>query len=301
MTGRRSSKRSRSPPGYEQALGAALGDDLDAASDETAPSHWRLTKASASDPALPDGATPLSQFVKGAGVLRGRLAQIGVVEAGAGPRASGHARSRASGWCPRKAISGAGTATASRPARQAPPARGWSSAAAWRRSSESPPRRKARAAEAEAELQAARARAEAAQLKTKALRQEAKEAHAELDRDARSRSPQPSMQAQASSKALGALAEALSRTRAALDEAEMPRRAASPPPCSSSPRLRGWRRRSRPRKPSAGLKPPGRGAGRRRARRLRARSPPAAGAAGGDRRRGGACGGSASPMRASRS
>jgi chromosome segregation protein len=32
--------------GYEQALGAALGDDLDAASDETAPSHWRLTAAS---------------------------------------------------------------------------------------------------------------------------------------------------------------------------------------------------------------------------------------------------------------
>ena len=28
--------------GYEQALGAALGDDLDAASDETAPSHWRV-------------------------------------------------------------------------------------------------------------------------------------------------------------------------------------------------------------------------------------------------------------------
>ena len=31
--------------GYEQALGAALGDDLDAASDEAAPSHWRLTTA----------------------------------------------------------------------------------------------------------------------------------------------------------------------------------------------------------------------------------------------------------------
>ena len=28
--------------GYEQALGAALGDDLDAASDEAAPAHWRL-------------------------------------------------------------------------------------------------------------------------------------------------------------------------------------------------------------------------------------------------------------------
>ena len=27
-------------PGYEQALGAALGDDLDAASEEAAPAHW---------------------------------------------------------------------------------------------------------------------------------------------------------------------------------------------------------------------------------------------------------------------
>src|SRR3989337_347918 len=32
--------------GYEQALGAALGDAVDAASDETAPSHWRLPAAS---------------------------------------------------------------------------------------------------------------------------------------------------------------------------------------------------------------------------------------------------------------
>src|SRR5262245_14239414 len=34
--------------GYEQALGAALGDDLDAASDEKAPWHWRLTQPSES-------------------------------------------------------------------------------------------------------------------------------------------------------------------------------------------------------------------------------------------------------------
>src|SRR6478609_616946 len=45
--------------GYEQALGAALGDDLDAASDEAAPAHWRLAAEGAFDPALPHGATPL--------------------------------------------------------------------------------------------------------------------------------------------------------------------------------------------------------------------------------------------------
>ena len=71
--------------GYEQALGAALGDDLDAASEETAPSHWRLTSAAGDDPALPDGAVPLSKFVKGAGrVVAAGLQQIGVVEAAQG-------------------------------------------------------------------------------------------------------------------------------------------------------------------------------------------------------------------------
>ena len=67
--------------GYEQALGAALGDDLDAADNETAPAHWRFAAARAGDPALPEGATPLSQFVQAPKVLARRLAQIGVVAA----------------------------------------------------------------------------------------------------------------------------------------------------------------------------------------------------------------------------
>ncbi|WP_204377289.1 hypothetical protein, partial [Methyloceanibacter superfactus] len=33
--------------GYEQALGAALGDDLDAAAEETAPAHWRTVAGGA--------------------------------------------------------------------------------------------------------------------------------------------------------------------------------------------------------------------------------------------------------------
>src|SRR3972149_6008331 len=48
--------------GYEQALGAALGDDLDAASDETAPSHWRLTAASGEGPQRQGGARPPTQL-----------------------------------------------------------------------------------------------------------------------------------------------------------------------------------------------------------------------------------------------
>ena len=71
--------------GYETALGAALGDDLDAALDASAPVHWVLTGA-AGDPALPDGATALSSFVSGPPELSRRLAQIGVVDAADGAR-----------------------------------------------------------------------------------------------------------------------------------------------------------------------------------------------------------------------
>ncbi|HEX4570464.1 MAG TPA: chromosome segregation protein SMC [Dongiaceae bacterium] len=68
-------------PGYETALGAALGEDLTAATDEGAPRHWREAAAdqASSGPALPRGAEPLSAHVQGPAVLARRLAQIGVV------------------------------------------------------------------------------------------------------------------------------------------------------------------------------------------------------------------------------
>ena len=66
--------------GYEAALGAALGEDLDAASDEAAPAYWRLVAAGDDEPALPDGTTPLRQFVTGPEQLARRLAQIGVID-----------------------------------------------------------------------------------------------------------------------------------------------------------------------------------------------------------------------------
>ena len=71
--------------GYEKALGAALGDDLDAPVDVSAPMHWSNLAPDASDPALPQGAEPLSRFVKAPAQLARRLAQIGLVgrEAGA--------------------------------------------------------------------------------------------------------------------------------------------------------------------------------------------------------------------------
>jgi chromosome segregation protein len=72
-------------PGYETALGAALGDDLDASSDAGAPLHW-AGASGADDPALPAEATPLSQFVSGSALLKRRLDQIGLVEAADGAR-----------------------------------------------------------------------------------------------------------------------------------------------------------------------------------------------------------------------
>lgn len=65
--------------GYEVALGAALGDDLDASTEAAAPAHWDDTGEGSSDPALPAGASPLLAHVKAPAALRRRLAQIGVV------------------------------------------------------------------------------------------------------------------------------------------------------------------------------------------------------------------------------
>ncbi|MGI9371048.1 MAG: chromosome segregation protein SMC [Hyphomicrobiales bacterium] len=65
--------------GYETALGAALGDDLDAASDENAPVHWSELPTIEANP-LPGGAKPLSSFVNAPKALARRLDQIGVVE-----------------------------------------------------------------------------------------------------------------------------------------------------------------------------------------------------------------------------
>ena len=50
-------------PGYETALGAALGDDLEASSDAGAPMHWSTALDGSDDPALPQGAEPLSRHV----------------------------------------------------------------------------------------------------------------------------------------------------------------------------------------------------------------------------------------------
>jgi len=73
-------------PGYEAALGAALGDDLDASSDTGAPVHWDVLDPFENPQPLPDGADPLSQYVKAPEALARRLGQIGIVSADDGER-----------------------------------------------------------------------------------------------------------------------------------------------------------------------------------------------------------------------
>ncbi len=66
-------------PGYEAALGAALGEDLTAPIAEDTPVHWRLLHIDTIDPALPQGVEPLSRYVDAPPELQRRLSQIGVV------------------------------------------------------------------------------------------------------------------------------------------------------------------------------------------------------------------------------
>ena len=65
--------------GYEMALGAALGDDLDAPVAEEAGIHWRRLDMGLADPALPEGVEPLLSRVAAPPELARRLRQIGVV------------------------------------------------------------------------------------------------------------------------------------------------------------------------------------------------------------------------------
>lgn len=75
--------------GYETALGAALGDDLEASSDSGAPLHWTEQADTHKDSPLPEGAEPLSKFVRGAPLLARRLHQIGLVSKEDGHRLMG--------------------------------------------------------------------------------------------------------------------------------------------------------------------------------------------------------------------
>ncbi|KGB52548.1 Chromosome partition protein Smc [Sphingopyxis sp. LC81] len=74
----------RVAPGYEAALAAALGDDLDAGTDKDAARSWGGADAAKSDPALPPGTKPLAEFVQAPAALSRRLAQVAVATTDSG-------------------------------------------------------------------------------------------------------------------------------------------------------------------------------------------------------------------------
>ena len=70
----------RAEPGYERALAAALGEDLDAAVGGNSPRRWQGSKAEPGDPALPAGAACLADHVTAPEELQRRLRQVMVVD-----------------------------------------------------------------------------------------------------------------------------------------------------------------------------------------------------------------------------
>jgi len=71
-------------PGFEKALGAALGEDLDVSTDSSAPVRWQQILGTFSGEALPLGTKTLADVVKAPQELARRLSQIGIVEAAKG-------------------------------------------------------------------------------------------------------------------------------------------------------------------------------------------------------------------------
>lgn len=70
--------------GYEAAVAAALGDDLEAALDPQAPAHWGGAPLPPA-PQWPRGVEPLGAYVSAPEALQARLVLVGLVEAGEGP------------------------------------------------------------------------------------------------------------------------------------------------------------------------------------------------------------------------
>ena len=74
----------RADPGYERALAAALGDDLEAGLDAAAERFWAGAEAQPGDPGAPAGTVALAEHVAAPPALARRLAQIFVADADGG-------------------------------------------------------------------------------------------------------------------------------------------------------------------------------------------------------------------------
>ena len=66
--------------GYELAISAAFGDDLEASLDKKAPRRWVSFPDFVNQPGLPNETTPLDPFVSKAGPLSRRIKQVGIVK-----------------------------------------------------------------------------------------------------------------------------------------------------------------------------------------------------------------------------
>ena len=203
--------------GFELALGAALGDDLDASTEQKAPAHWSLVGAASGDSSLPSGAEPLSQFVHAPKELARRLDQIGVVDRSDGSKLQAELKpgqrlvSRDGDlwrWDGYAAAADAPTAAAKRLA-------GRNRLGALQREAEDSRSTLEAAEQALSTATAALTEAEAGE---KQLRQAWRTAQSKLDQ-ARDAMAEAARSAQASTKQLGALQEARTRTQEALDEA----------------------------------------------------------------------------------
>ena len=207
----------RVAPGYERALGAALGEDLEASAEAEAPVRWGGAAQPGDDPALPDNVMPLSDVVTAPAALARRLRQIGVVERDDGPQLqaalkTGQRLVSLDGdlwrWDGYTAVADAPTAAAKRLAERN---RLDDLEAAAEQAH-------AQAAEADAARVATSAAAVTAEDDEKQCRQRWRAAQSELGR-ARDALAEAERAAQASNKRLGALTEARSRTAEALAEA----------------------------------------------------------------------------------
>ncbi|UNU44213.1 chromosome segregation protein SMC [Sphingopyxis sp. YF1] len=70
----------RAAPGFEAALAAALGDDLDAGTDADAARSWRGAERARGDPPLPAGTSALADVVTAPAALARRLMQVAVAD-----------------------------------------------------------------------------------------------------------------------------------------------------------------------------------------------------------------------------
>ena len=153
--------------GYETALGAALGEDLDAPLDQARLPIGATAHRRRDDPALPDGRRePGRMSCARRAQLARRLAQIGIVDDGRRPAPAGAAEARPAAGQPQGCAVALGRLRRRAPMRRPPPRSGWRRRTGWPNSTT--PGRQAEAAVKAAE--ALLASAESCRARTTATR-----------------------------------------------------------------------------------------------------------------------------------